>query len=205
MIHYYKKRDNFKSIKQLLIFFSFRLHRKKKHQKNTLSLCCRTFNLNVLRLDVRKRVYFFSKQTDFDLNWKMRNQAIIIWYCVPHQNKDFFLWQDLCNILSSFLQNKHQWIWSQNRNFMGEGGGGFYPAILAMRWTATWVIWKCALWNNITFQWCLYALFVEPMHPIWVSRQQTFLCLTKQNNPHMTFTKTLECIYTCIILADAFI
>ncbi len=79
------------------------------------------------------------------------------------------------------------------------GGGGFvgifYPAILAVRWIGTWVIWKCALWNNIKFQWCLYTLFVQPMHPIWVSLQQTFICLTKQNNPHMTCTKTLECIY----------
>ncbi len=203
MIHYYKKRDNFKSIKQLLIFFSFRLHRKK-HQKNTPSLCCRTFNLNVLHLDFRKRVYFFSKQTDFDLNWKMRNQANI-WYCVPHQNKDFFLWQDLCNILSSFLQNKHQWIWSQNQNFMGGGGGGVLSCNTCNEMNCYMSLWKCALWNNITFQWCLYALFVQPMHPIRVSLQQTFLCLTKQNNPHMTSTKTLECIYTCIILADAFI
>jgi len=104
MKHCYKKDTFFTTQLNLnpLVLSLFRIHTKNS-QKN---LYCRRFHLNVLLL-CQRSVFSPNKQT-FD-PWKMRNQAVIIWFFVPHKNILFFFttgsMQHPPN--SSFLQNKH--------------------------------------------------------------------------------------------------
>lgn len=112
--------------------------------------------------------------------------------CLTKRLFFFFSQQDQCNILLTTAFSKINTLvdlhLNQNRNFIG---GMFFPAIYAVRRTATWVRWKCALWNNILHfnDACMLYFYIQ-----CASLQHTYLFTRTKLSP-LRLLYTLRYIY----------